>query len=219
MAFIAGWAFAMRKSAYAPIAIVLLGLSIPFIVKYANKMIDKLERDRLSFRKGATGEATIGYILERLPDHYQVIHDVKTPSGNIDHVVVGPTGAFVIDTKNWKGVVTGDGNGGLLLNGKSTPKSEIKNLTRTIMDLKDKIKVLNGMDPYIQGVLAFPSAHVDAKWGQTGHVHCVREEHLRDYISDSKRGRQLTSEEVDAISRAIGALASMDKEFKSASQS
>ena len=51
---------------------------------------------------GAAGESKVGKRLEKLPSEYKVFHDRKIPSSraNIDHIVVGPTGVFAIETKN-----------------------------------------------------------------------------------------------------------------------
>jgi len=46
--------------------------------------------------KGATGEATVALALTRFPDSFSVINDLATPFGNLDHVVVGPTGVFIL---------------------------------------------------------------------------------------------------------------------------
>ncbi len=96
-------------------------------------------------------------------------------------------------------------------NGQPTQKPEIKNLTRRIMSIKEKIIVLSALDPYVQGVFAFPSAYVEAKWGSTGHVHCLRDEQLYDYIVENKK--RLDKKEIEAISLAFRALARMDKDF------
>ena len=212
-AFISGYLVGGRQKPYFFIPSILFILVVPLVFKYINRLIDKLEKERMNFRKGATGEALIGYILERFPDDYRVIHDLTTPFGNIDHVVVGPSGAYVIDTKNWKGVVAADGSGELLLNGKPTQKPEIRNLTRRIMNIKEKIKVLSSMVPFVQGVFAFPSAYIEAKWGETGYVHCVKDEGLFDYVVENKGSKKLTKKEIDEISQAFLALATMDKEF------
>jgi hypothetical protein len=180
-----GYLLGINKQPYS--LIMILVVALPVIVRLMVKISEKLERERINFRKGATGEALVGYILEGFPDDYRVIHDLTTPFGNIDHVVVGPSGVYIIDTKNWRGVVTADGNGGLLLNGRPTQKPEVRALSRTIMDIKEKVKVLSALYPYFQGVLAFPSAWVDAKWGTTGHVHCVKDEQLYDYIVENKK--------------------------------
>ena len=196
------------------IYIILVSLAIlPFIWKYFARKIKVLEKERACYRKGMMGEDIIGYVLESFPDDYRIIHDLTTQYGNIDHVVVGPSGAYVVDAKNWKGVVTANENGELLLNGKPTDKPEVKNLTRAIMGIRDKIKVLSQSDLYVKGILAFPSAHVDARWGTTGAIYCVTDEKLYDFIVENKSGSKLSKKEIDSISQAFLALARMDKDF------
>jgi hypothetical protein len=102
-----------------------------------------------------------------------------------------------------------------LLNGKSTKKPEVKNLTRTIMSIREEIKVLSELNLYIRGVLAFPAAHVEARWGSTGHVHCVTDEKLYEYIFERKKEKKLSKKEIESISQALLALARMDKDFAS----
>lgn len=213
LAFVGGYQFGARKLPFAFILSVLFIAAIPLIIKWTNKKIEELETERINFRKGAVGEAVIGYVLKSLPDDYRVIHDLSTPFGNIDHVVIGPSGAYVIDTKNWKGIVGADGNGELRLNGQPTQKPEIKNLTGRLMSIREKIKVLSSLDPYVQGVFAFPSAYVEAKWGTTGYVHCVKDEQIYDYIVENKKSKKLDKKAIESISQAFLALARMDKDF------
>lgn len=209
-AFLSGYILATKQYYLA----LMLFIFLPFIYKYFTKRASSFEKQRLNYRKGLRGEAAVAYILDNFPDDHRVIHDLTTPYGNIDHVVIGTSGVYVIDSKNWRGVVTADGNGGILMNGKPTDKPVTKNLTRTIMNVKEKVKALCGLDPYMQGVMAFPSALVEAKWGSTGAVHCMTDEALYDYMVDNKRGNKLTKKEVDVISHAFLALAQMDKGFE-----
>jgi hypothetical protein len=60
--------------------------------------------------KGAEGERIVFEYLNELPQDYYILNDVTIPSfyGNIDHVVIGPTGIFVIETKNFSGSYTID---------------------------------------------------------------------------------------------------------------
>jgi len=66
-----------------------------------------LGRTCLSYHKGIIGEKIVAGTLRRLSDEYYVVHDVKLEpaSGNIDHIVFGPNGIFVIETKNYSGLV------------------------------------------------------------------------------------------------------------------
>jgi hypothetical protein len=59
--------------------------------------------------RGATGEEHVGAILDALaPQGWRVLHDVDTGRGNIDHVVVGPTGVFTVETKSYGGCLDVD---------------------------------------------------------------------------------------------------------------
>lgn len=66
-------------------------------------------RNAEAFERGAAGEESTARALAALPEtDWRVFHDVRWPGrryANIDHVVVGPSGVFVIDTKAWSGEV------------------------------------------------------------------------------------------------------------------
>jgi hypothetical protein len=62
--------------------------------------------DTLAWRRGAQGERRTARLLTPLERHgYQVFHDLAIPrsAANVDHLVVGPTGLFVIDSKRYRG--------------------------------------------------------------------------------------------------------------------
>jgi hypothetical protein len=61
-----------------------------------------------AFFKGARGEERVAWVLSGLPRGFHVFHDLLCGgrSEGIDHVVVGPTGLFAIETKCWSGSVT-----------------------------------------------------------------------------------------------------------------
>ena len=208
--------FGLHRHPYLGIAIFILIVGLGLLaLLLVNRITNNLETQRLDFRKGATGEALVGFLLEGLPDDYMVIHGLKLNprSGDIDHIVVGPSGVYAIDTKNWRGVITADGKGELLLNGKPPDKPAIRNLTRSIMNIKDEIKFRSTLNPYIHALLVFPAARVEAKWGQTESVHCVRADQLYKYITEKKKGKGLKKKEIDAISEAFLALTRIDKDF------
>lgn len=71
---------------------------------------ERLHRAAELWERGAEGERRTAEALAALPAHeWTVFHDVPWPGrarANIDHVAVGPTGVFVIDSKHWSGAVT-----------------------------------------------------------------------------------------------------------------
>jgi hypothetical protein len=67
-----------------------------------------------AWRSGAEGERVVGNMLDKLRDRGVVaIHDRRVPgrNANIDHIVVAPSGIFVVDTKNVAGKVVASRSG------------------------------------------------------------------------------------------------------------
>lgn len=65
--------------------------------------------------KGWVGERRVYSRLLDLPDEYNIFDDVMIPKKNgkttqIDHIVVSPYGIFVIETKNYQGIIIGNGS-------------------------------------------------------------------------------------------------------------
>jgi hypothetical protein len=61
-----------------------------------------------TWQRGAQGERRTARLLDRLThDGYVVFHDLAVPGSpaNVDHLVIGPSGVFVIDSKQWTGSV------------------------------------------------------------------------------------------------------------------
>jgi hypothetical protein len=53
--------------------------------------------------RGAAGERKVGAILDDLGPDWHALHDIDLGRGNIDHVLVGPGGAFTVETKSHRG--------------------------------------------------------------------------------------------------------------------
>jgi hypothetical protein len=191
----------------------LLWLLIWLIGKWATHKIDEVDRERMSWRKGAVGEALVSATLQELPDDFVVINDVSKRFGNIDHVVIGPTGVYVVDAKNWKGTVKADGNGELLLNGQVLDKPAVKGMLGAVMDFQSKLKALTERDYFVRGLLVFPNAYVQANYGSTRQIHCLRNERLVDYLRDQTFAKKLSGDHVERIKTATLQLARMDERF------
>jgi Nuclease-related domain len=59
--------------------------------------------DLEGLRKGILGEEAVAAVLAGLPSTYWILHGVSTGHGDVDHVVIGPTGVFALETKAWEG--------------------------------------------------------------------------------------------------------------------
>ena len=72
--------------------------------------------DAVAWRRGAAGERRTARLLAPLERHgWAVLHDLVVPGSraNLDHMVIGPGGVFVIDTKQYRGRLQLDPSGRL----------------------------------------------------------------------------------------------------------
>jgi len=193
---------------------VALGLLMWLVARVTFRRMDVLDKEREHWGKGAAGEKSVAHTLSKLPDGFRVVNDLATPTGNLDHVVIGPTGVFVIETKNWRGIIGADGKGELTWNGEAATTAHVSRLVRRMMGTRDRVRILApGMDPYFKAVMVFTSAWVNAAFGTTGCAHCIRDDRLLDYILDTKFNEKLSPEEVNAVAHAFASLARMDTDF------
>ena len=80
------------------------------VLAAAKGVVAKIIRRLRATRKGRLGEGLTSQLIARLPDDYYLINDVAAQHGNIDHVVVGPCGILVIETKRVAGEIACDGD-------------------------------------------------------------------------------------------------------------
>ena len=72
--------------------------------------------DAIAWRRGAAGERRTARLLAALERQgWAVLHDLALPGSraNIDHLVIGPGGVFVIDSKQYRGRLQLDPTGRL----------------------------------------------------------------------------------------------------------
>jgi hypothetical protein len=85
----------------------LLGLAVAALVGWRLRF--RPSEQARTWQRGAHGERRTARLLDRLTrDGYVVFHDLAVPgntSANADHLAIGPTGVFVIDSKQWTGSV------------------------------------------------------------------------------------------------------------------
>lgn len=94
------------------IAIVIM-LGVLLLHALLRKRSRRNRDDRRRIEIGKAGEGKVNTLLRQfLGTEYRLIPDVTLPSGKgtaqIDHIVVSPYGIFVIETKNWAGLILGN---------------------------------------------------------------------------------------------------------------
>jgi Nuclease-related domain len=84
----------------------LAGLTVAVLVGWRLRF--RPSTQARAWQRGAAGERHTARLLDRLGrDGYVSFHDLALPDSptNLDHLVLGPSGVFVIDSKQWSGQV------------------------------------------------------------------------------------------------------------------
>lgn len=93
---------------------IALGMVLTLVlIESLRRILYSLRIKHRTWGQGAKGEEIVAeYLEEGLGSGNLVINDVELPNerGNIDHLVIGKHGIFVIETKTNKGSVTCDGD-------------------------------------------------------------------------------------------------------------
>lgn len=91
--------------------VLLLIIFIVLVIIIASAS-SKNKTEREITAAGKQGEERTAYLLHSLPDNYMLIRNAvinyEGRKSEIDNIVVGNTGVFIIETKNQKGYIVGD---------------------------------------------------------------------------------------------------------------
>lgn len=144
----------------------MAGESAREVARRQRAKAEQLLRSAEAFERGAEGEEATARALAALPaNHWRVLHDVRWPGrryANIDHVIVGPTGIFVIDSKHWSGSVEVRDQV-LLQNGRRREK-EVAAAADSALAVASSIP---GLSPYlVTPVLCFVRDELIAGWAR-----------------------------------------------------
>jgi hypothetical protein len=111
--------------------------------------------------RGADAEEEIADLLGELDDDFfDVINDVESPFGNIDHIVISQRGGVILlETKSHHGTVTIE-DGELLINGKEPEKDFIDQALSNSLWLRDEIEDILHVKPWVNAFVVFTNAFV-----------------------------------------------------------
>jgi hypothetical protein len=196
-----GFTFAFHPPHVAFYVGFTFGATVGMLVALADSPPHHIER----WRTGAEGEKATAKALKKLPRGWELVHDIDIGRGNVDHVVVGPPGVFVLDTKSLSGVVSVRA-GVLTVQYREDPDDgyELRNLASRMGWLARTVETRLGGDG-VDGIVVQPVVVIWAPFEQrsilSGRVAWV---HGRQ-IAKVLKGRpvRLTPDEVMRISAAL----------------
>lgn len=135
----------------------------------------------LTWLWGAWGEEETGDELAKLDRDWFVIHDIPSSHGNWDHVVVGPGGLFLLDTKRLTNPATVSNDA--LTSGRT--RYEGRTFRGAAIGLREALQAKDGNCPWINTVVVV--------WGEFAQDVC--EEERVTYVSGDKLIQWLTSQQ------------------------
>ncbi len=142
----------------------------------------------VKYRKGVEGEMEVERVLKTLSDSYVVINNVRLPkgAGNIDHVVIGPTGVFAIETKNIRGHFVCEGEEWFKVkNGRiRRVRSFSRQAKRNALALRDFLR-RHGCDQFVHGVVVLTNENCRVDLINPS-VPVIEIGRLKDFIEKAK---------------------------------
>jgi len=180
------------------ISLYSLVLTLPLVYKFYYAYSN--------YKRGLKGEEAVIEALSCLSDDYYLINDVKLPNlrGNIDHILLGPNGIFVIETKNYSGTIECDGDSWKRIVGEKEYEipSPSKQVKRNAMALKRALEyVLERKISQVEEVVVFTNPDVIILFSNPT-VTVLSVEKLCDYVK-SRELVVFSREELDQIAQVI----------------
>jgi len=169
----------------------------------------RVKREARIIRLGQQGELVVGQSLEELRAHgYQVFHDIPGDGHNIDHVLVGPGGLFVIETKTRRkpggdARVTYDGIH-LRVCGQIPDRDPIAQTKAAAQEMKRIIRDGLGLDIQVRPVLVYPGWFIDPVPDGLG-IWILNEKALCSWIRNEHRSLEdvRVTQIADVIARYV----------------
>jgi len=168
----------------------------------------------LNYSVGLEGEHTTIEALQKLPDSYYLINDVNLPNGygNIDHIVLGSNGIFIIETKNFEGQIRCEGDTWYQYKDtwKIPEEYEIKSPSKQVkgnaLKLKQYIESKNifnkSLRIWVEGIVVFSHDNVTLSCeNQTVSIFKVNQ--LCHYIKNKKSKVKFSSQELKKVAKIL----------------
>jgi hypothetical protein len=178
-----------------------LGVGLSVMYWFADSPPHHIER----WRQGAQGEKqTAKQLRPLLRDGWVLLNDVESRYGNIDHILVGPAGVFVLETKNLNGVCA-VGEGILSVRWREDPTDGYENHSiaprarAAAAEVAEQLRG-QGLRQWVQPVVVLWSSFEQTSF-KSGKVAWISGKELR--ASLLKQQPRLTAAEVAKVAGAL----------------
>lgn len=147
-----------------------------------------------NLKQGREGEKAVGQYLESVRESgAKVFHDVVGDGFNLDHVVIGSHGIYVVETKTWSKpdrgearlVFDGDAISG---KGRSADRAPVIQAKAASQWLRELLRSSTGRDFPVRGVVVFPGWYVErTSSARASDIWVLNPKALPAFIRNSRR--------------------------------
>jgi hypothetical protein len=197
----------------------VIGVISFLIVLIVAKNVQTKKKEIEILKSGLEGERHSLQIFQMLPDTYTVFSDLEIEAegkkSQLDHVVVGENGIFIIETKNLNGTISGNSADHELLQSKvgrggsaysKTFYNPIKQVSTHVYRLSRYFKQ-NGIDTWIQGAVYFSNSNTQVMIQNTTETPVFSYANLPEmlqYITTYRGKAKLTPATQEKIRQLLG---------------
>jgi hypothetical protein len=157
------------------------------------RQVNRAREDMRRHRLGAEGEIAVAQHLEKLRERrYRAVHDLPADGFNVDHVLVGPTGVYAIETKTrmkpeGDARVTYDGTK-VRVDGYEPDRDPVAQAEAEARWVRELIEKLTGKRLYVQAVVLYPGWYVEEAPPNAGaNVWVLNPKRLQTYLAAESR--------------------------------
>ena len=161
-----------------------------------------------AWEAGTRGEKAVARTLQELDDSYYLLSNVRLPrgKGDIDHVLLGPNGVFVIETKNYSGKVMCYGDDWYRQQRKMKEKARVGSISeqarRSASDLKSFIWRKNRFRVHVSPICVFTNPSVGLELEKPA-VPILRLRELISFVKSAPPSASLTDQEIQDLGKSI----------------
>ncbi len=160
------------------------------------------------YRGGWQGEKQVAKLLtSKLNDDYYLLNDLylRSGGGDIDHIVLGPNGVFVLETKNWSGNISCNGDEWQRVgkrNFSGSPSRQVKRNAAKIKQIIDNNPNLRTLGIWVEGIVVFTNNHA-ALHVNKPTVQILKLSQLSSYIIGFRSSLSISRDQLEAIGKDI----------------
>jgi len=165
-------------------------------------------REYRIYNAGWEGEKQVSKLLNsKLSDDYFLINDLylHDGGGDIDHVVLGPTGIFVLETKNWSGDITCIGDEWQRVGKRSfkgSPSLQVKKNAAKIKRIIYSSQAFRSLGIGVEGIVVFTNNHATLHLNNPT-VLILTLPQLLNHITANGNSSRYSREQIEALGKEI----------------